>query len=260
MENSILKPFKFMGRGNKYVMNTYYLFLLCNKGNLKETILKARMHGADQFIEEEFVRGNALLPGLSQEEREESIQKLKNAIKEGNENEVEDFLPILFNETMVMMCTVFETFLQDCISVLIDNKPQYLKSLSHEKDINIPQIIDASSYSQIFQIIKNKFLKRFDFMSIDKKISVFTSIGLDREIIFKFNQKMILKFPSPDKFLENIFNKRNDIVHKDFLPIKTMDELFEVSEFLNYFFIKLSMDMFKKFNILTDMHQLLKNK
>jgi len=259
LQENILTPLKFSSRASKYIMNAFYIDLLCKKGNLKEALLKARMHGMDKFIEEEFVQGNALLPSLTQKEKEETISKVKVGMEDANKKEVEDFLQILFNESLVMACTVFETFLQDSVSVIIDKNPQFLKSLSAEKDITIPQIIDIANYSAIFTTIKNKFLRRFDFKSVEDKINVLIKLGLSKEVIFTLGKKISPKFPNPEKFLTTMFNNRNDVVHKDLLPIKTIDELLEVNEFLSHFFIKLSLDMFRRFGVMTDLHELMNN-
>jgi len=252
-ENLYLKPFEFARRIGKYFMNVYYINLFCEKGNLKNILLKTRV----RHIYKDVMGDEMWKERLSLKKKMENLRLLKEKAQEEYTQEVENFLPILFNQTLVMFCTVFDNFLIDGLDVITNLKPEMIKNLSTKEDRDILEAIEENmdvSRSTVFSIIRKKILERFDFKSIDKKINTFEALGLKRNIIFKLNKKMTVKYPKAEKLLKEIYSKRNDIVHKNTLPLRKFQELEHINGFFTHFIFKFSLDVWRTFNIKTDFH------
>ena len=222
---------------------------------MKDVLLKAQIDDFGKYIYKDVMGDEMWNKPLSPSEKIEQFNLLKEGVEKEYVQDVENFLPILFNQTLVVFCTVFEMFLIDSLDVITKLKPETIKILSTKeyKDIldAIEKNIDISRLT-VFSIVRKKILERFDFKSIDKKFNTFEAIGLKRSAIFKLNEKMTVKYPNAEKFLKEIYRKRNDIVHKNMLPIKEYQDIENISEFLNHFIFKFSLDAYKVFGIKLD--------
>ncbi len=163
------KPQAFMYRLNKYAANSYYVDFLEKKGNLRETLIKARTASSKQTMTELFSDPQAWNPGLSEKEKQQSLESMIKNVDKREAEEVDKFFITLLNQTLVMLCTVFDTYLVDRLDVIIYTKPDLLKLFADDKDISIKEIIDSKTYENVFNVMQSKVLKRFDFMGIKDK-------------------------------------------------------------------------------------------
>lgn len=254
----ILKPLKFGSRMRKYVLIPYCLDVISKRGTLKEAILKVHMAVFDSSLnDKEFWTSE-----VSKDLKRSKIEKLREEIERKNRKDVEKYLPILFNQTLIMVCTICDTFLFDLLKVITNKEPNILKSLVNENDITIPEIIDLGNYQKIFDTIQNQVLQRFDFAGIDKKMTILKRLGIDVDSAFKlkFHTRQVQqKYPNGYNFLITAYKKRNDIVHRNKLTVKTHKELEKISVFFGYFISDLALIAGRKFGIPTDLELFFKD-
>lgn len=247
------KIMKYSGGVLRYSLNAYYLDLARINGNLSDVLLSVRLTEQEKFLDEELSNKNLWKPGLSEEEIAANNKKLREKMSERQRQEVDRFFTIAFNQALVMMCTVFDTFLEDCLRVITFKKPETLKALSAEKDITVDRIISARSYDEIFEHIQENVLKRFEFEGIDGKLRQLSRIGVQEHELFQLNDKITSRFPTPANFLRKIYSDRHDIVHREQLVITKYNELSNISYFLNHIITKWGALYFpKKFGISSD--------
>ena len=255
----LLKPLKFGQRIRKYILIPFYLNGASEHGNLKEALLKMHMAAFDMsFNDKKYWK-----PEVSKEQRKENMKKIREEIEEKNRKNINEYLPILFNQALVMACTVFDNFLLDSIKVFTSKNPQLLKSLVVEGDINIYELIDLGDFNKIFSTIQTKVLNRFDFSSIEEKIKLLRNrLKIDTDSTFKLpyrNQEVQKRYPEGYKFLMNIYKNRNDIVHRDKLPLRSYEELENISTFFDYYMLDFALIAGKKFEINSDFELFMKN-
>ncbi|MCX6811471.1 MAG: hypothetical protein NT039_02145, partial [Candidatus Berkelbacteria bacterium] len=169
----ILKPMKFGYRLRKYILITYYLDTLREKGNLNEAILGIQMHGVEKMFDE----WNEKF--LKQSIGSEDKKRLIKLTEEKNKEEQKEYLKILFNQALVMACAVLDTYLDDSIDVIISTNKKILIVLSDEKDISIPEIIEANSYKNILDKMRLKVLERFGYKGIEDRLKILKKINLN---------------------------------------------------------------------------------
>lgn len=252
MEETYLKPLKFNQRIGKHTVNAYYIDFLAKQGNLKDILLKARMKDADEILFEDVMDDRMWKDKLTEEQKIEKFKLLRGKMEERHKQEIENFLPILFNQSLVMICTVFDNFLLDTLKVITKKKPETLKILSKEEDITIAEIIESADYRNIFSIIQGKVLRRFEFKGIKKKFETFEKLGLTKGLMFSLSENMKIKYPNAYEFLIDIYKKRNDIVHRDKLPLRQYQDLSNIDYFLTHFTFHISLEIKKLFNIPLD--------
>lgn len=246
----LLKPLKFGNRLRKYVLIPYYLDVISNQGNLKEAILKVHMIGFDAALEKDFFK-----PGVSEVEKEAALKKTRDKIEEKNRRNIEEYLPILFNQALVMACAVLDIYLFDSLKVLTTKKPNILKGLAREEDIKISDLIDLADYKKIFSHIQNKVLNRFDFVGIEKKLEILGRLGINIKNALGLkthNEKAQREYANGYELLLDAYKKRNDIVHRDQLPLRSYADLSKISTYFDYFMSDLGFTAGRRFGILTD--------
>jgi hypothetical protein len=259
-EKDIIKPVKFGYRLRRDTLIPYYLDLLSTKGNLKEAIFKHKMAGFDQLVAEMASRA---IVAASEENRQAMIQIIKKNAEELNRKEIESFMPILFNQAVVMTCTIFDVFLVDSLEVVTRKQPNILKSLVGKQEIDINQIPDLGDYQNIFAFLQTKALKKFDYGSIEDKIKALDKLKVDTAGIFSFkhqNQNLQKQYPNAQEQLVNVYMKRHGIVHANQLPLTTYSELQEITTFVDALMLSFGIGLGAHFRITTDWDLLLSGK
>lgn len=251
MKREYLKVGAFTSRLSEYLLNAYYIDLLCKQGNLDVELLKVRMRDLeDEFSSKSF---NALF-SENDSESEKMKVKIKEKRESRNRKQVDNLLPILLNQSLVMLCAVFDTFLNDSFSVIINTKPLILKKLTSKKLLTASEIINLRDYQKIIKDLQRKALKQFEIVNIAEKFDHFEKLGLSRKLVFKFDNHMDSKYPKARSFLLDIYKKRSDVVHRNILVLKNFEELSYIAEFMEYLIYKICKDISKQLGILCDYH------
>lgn len=251
MEKTIvLYPVKLQERLLKIVDAIRYFAYVFE--SLKDIIIQIKMIENNQHLENDLMKPLMDIIKTSPQISEYFDTKLKEQI----EIDIENYLPILFNQSFVMIITVFDVFLNESLHTIIKKQPNLLKELAQEEtDITVSQVVDANDYDEIFNIITNKVLRRFDFLSIDKKISRLKKIGIDTDKALNFefhNQEEQSQFSEGKNLVVRYYNQRHEIVHQDKHHLKTMNELEEIEKFFLYLILNFGIAIGKHFKIKTD--------
>jgi HEPN superfamily RiboL-PSP-like protein len=256
-EKDIIKPVSFGYRLKRDSLIPYYLDLLSTKGNLKELIMVHKMAGFDQMVAEMASRAMVV---MKEEDRQATIQTIKKNAEEMNRKEIESFMPILFNQAVVMTCTTFDVFLVDSLEVVTRKQPNILKGLIGKQEIDINQITDLGDYQNILGFLQTKALKKFDYGSIEDKIKALEKLGVDITGVFSFkhhNQDIQKRYPNAQELLVNVYTKRHGIVHANQLPLTTYGELEEITTFVDNLMLSFGIELGAHFRITTDWDLLL---
>ncbi len=209
-KTSYFKPFIYTNRLVQYSVNSYYVDYIDRNGNLRQTLLKARNANSASTMAELFEDPKFGLMGATQEQQEENVKKFVEGIDKKNQEAVHEFFIILFNQTLVMLITVFDTFLVDCYEVIVNSKPELFNS----------------------EVPKEKILERFDKSGIEEKFKKFEKIGLTTSVLFELNEKILSSFPDPNSMLLKAYHDRHDIVHRNQMVIKSYKEISVISDLM----------------------------
>lgn len=236
----------------KYALIPRYIHWIDSRVGIKQMILQQRMSGLDEMMVQNLEY--AIFASEAQG-KELALDKIRHDLEQNTRADIEEYLPILFNQALVMMCAVFDVFLVDSLNAIIRKDPKMLHQLTSDKDISISEVINSSDYDEIFEIMRKKVSKRFNFGGIKDKIVILKKIGLDMDGIFNFkfhNDNPRKKFPEAQKKLISIYDDRHGIVHEDTLTIQTPEDLEPIGEFFSDLIVSFAWEMGQHFDIPTD--------
>jgi hypothetical protein len=244
----IIKPLKFNLRMGKYALIPRLIHNVDQIVDIKGKILNLKMSGFERIFTELIDRGIASALGVS---------LLRGKAEQNEREDIEEYLPILFNQALVMMVTTFDVFLVDSLEVMTRKQPNILHQLAIQTDISIKDVVNTTDYETIFDTILKRALWRFDHRKIEEKIKVLKDVALDTDGIFNFKfqgDATRNKFPDSYKNLVAVYNNRHGIVHRDELPIKTPEELDTITELFSNLIMSFAWEMSERFDIKTDFH------
>ncbi len=246
----LIKPVKFQLRLGKFVIVPFHFRYFFEKYNFAEILFVNRMKGLNDLFDEYQITIDSI-PKEAQAQFSENLNKAKNQAK----IDIEQYLPILYNQALVTIVTVFDVFLSDSLEVITNKQPNLIKTLADEKDITIRQIVDAADYQSIFELIQSKVLKRFDYKSIDEKITALKKMGVDVDEALSFKvlkEEVRQRFPNGLQFLIKYYDQRHDVVHRDKHVISTYEELEGIADFFENLLLSFGLALGKHFQIETD--------
>jgi hypothetical protein len=169
--------------------------------------------------------------------------------------EVDEYLPILYNQALVMMVTVFDVFRYESLKIVTTKHPDLLKSMADEKDMTIVRILELGECQAIFEAIQSRVLRRFDYKSITEKIDAIRKLRVDVDAAFGFTfhtLKIQEQYPDTLPRFRDCYDKRHAIVHREQHTFDTYEQLEEVDMFLGYLVMSFSLALGFRFGIMTD--------
>lgn len=189
-EEFLLTPMKFSGRINKYAIVPFHFMIFFEHADLRERIQNHRMEGLDE-LNEQFTP--KMYPGKAPAEIEGHKADLRAKLEATVSQDVDEYLPILYNQALVMMVTVFDVFLYESLKTVTSKHPNLLKSMADEKDMTIVSIIELADYEAIFKAIQDRVLRRFDHKSISEKIDAIRKlrVDVDAALGFRFHKATV---------------------------------------------------------------------
>jgi len=245
-------PSKFTLRIGKYTLIPFHFQFFFDDANLRGRLMENRMRGMEELSER-------FTPAMHPEKTPEELMAVKAEMREkfmvAAKKDVDEYLPILYNQALVMIITVFDVFLSDSLKTVTSKYPQLLKTMADEKDITILQIIDLADYDAIFRKIQSRVLKRFDYKSITERIAILKKlrVDIDAALAFKFhNLEVQKKHPDALGVVQNSYEKRHAIVHREQHTFDTYEQLEMVSDCFTNLVMSLSFAIGFRFDILTD--------
>jgi hypothetical protein len=248
----LLLSMKFSQRILKYTLIPFHFRNFFEYGDLKEKIVNRRMQGVDEMVEQYIP---AKIAGKTDVEVEAIKTRQFSLMEAHTRQDVEEYLPILYSQALVMIITAFDLFLYESLATIINKHPQYLKSMADEKDMTIVQIIDLADYTAIFEKIQSRVLKRFDYKSITERLDALRKLGVDVDAAlgFKFHKVDIQQqYPESLKLLRSYFDKRHAIVHREQPAFDTYEQLEAAGTFFDKLVLSLGFALGFRFDIMTD--------
>src|SRR6266567_5688049 len=99
-DESLLLPLRFSNSVNKYALIPWHFQLFFDHGNLKDLIVNYRMHGLDEMNKE---WTPLIHRGKSPDEIRTLIAEQRSKMEANVHQEVGEYLPILFDQALVMI-------------------------------------------------------------------------------------------------------------------------------------------------------------
>ena len=227
---------------------------IINKPNVQQFIVDTMMQGSDQLLQE--LVDKQIIYHEDPQKTRELKKEIFEQLKKSNLQKVQDYVPVLLNQNLVMLCTIMEIFFLHILETAMVVEPNTLMGLAQEKNINLQQVITLKNYDSIIEDFRLKVLDHFSRQGLKEKFKIFEKIGFDVNQIFDYS-----KFTSDvqDKFknysldtLDQIFEKRHNIVHKNALPLKHLSELIEIKDFFEKIILNISTIVMVKYGVLLD--------
>lgn len=251
-QERILRPFKFWTQLERYTMLPADLTVLQKQGNLEDALVKVMMLDYDRTFDGiDLSSTNKVFPG-----GEADFKKL---LSEGAEKQyreqAKDLVPTMCNLVAVMACTIFDTYLQDCLEVLLLRDPKVIKALAHEKDLTVFEVIDLQTSNGAVAVIVEKILRRFDHEGIEGKLKLLERAGV--EVGRVFSTEFVLDEAKADQSkareeLVELYNRRNGIVHQHDLAYRNPQEVGKVDVLLHRLILSFAVVISKKWPIEVD--------
>jgi hypothetical protein len=251
-EEFLLTPMKFSDRINKYAIVPFHFMIFFEHADLRERIQNHRMKELDE-LNEQFTP--KMYPNKTPAEVEVLKLELRARLQATTYQEVDEYLPILYNQALVMMVTVFDVFLYESLRTVTSKCPVLLKSMADEKDMTIVQILELADYQAIFEAIQSRVLRRFDYKGILEKIEALRKlrVDVDAALHFKFlTSKVQGQYSNSLELLRDSYDRRHAIVHREQHTFDSFKQLEEVGLFLGYLVKSFSFALGFRFGIMTD--------
>ena len=182
-----------------------------------------KMQGVPQLISKpEFWKnsdGDPTEPSL------ETVEFLVNKMETATRERIEKHYPQrVLNQALVTYCTILDSYLDSTLDAVLQHNPKLLYGLSGAKNIELKKVIELGSIDAIVREIRAKEIRNFSNGDIADRLDYFESklaIQTDRLFDWEYSDKETDR-PLEGlnlKTLENYYQKRHDIVHRDETPI-----------------------------------------
>lgn len=255
---SAIKMFDFLSKLSDAYFVVYNTINIVKRSEAQSIIVDTMMQGTDQLLQEledkrvfyGDIRQKTALKGL-----------LAQRLKDANARKVQEYVPVLLNQNLVMLCTIMEIFFLHILETIMLKEPNVLVGLTQEKTLTLKQILAVKNYDSIIEEFRSKILDYFSRQGLKEKFKIYENIGLDINKVFDYStytddaQKQLSGYDLSR--LSEIFDKRHDIVHKNELPLTQLSELRETKEFFEKIVLNLSMSVMDKYAILLDLQEIL---
>jgi len=254
----IIKTLNFLQRLADTFVFIQDMVLIAESKKLKKEVLAKRMLVAKEIVTDR----KLYFPDVTEKELSRTIKYFMKKMEEVNRAQIERYHLPLLNQGLVMMCTVFEIFLVHVLRVVTTNKPETLIGICPDKNLSVERIIELKGYDAVQEELRQKVIEHFCRQGIREKLKIFEKLGVDVEKTFDFShfarriQKTLSGY-NLDK-LDEIFQKRHDVVHKDIPSVQTLRELEIIKEFFEKIILNFSIIVSRKFKILRDMQAIVK--
>lgn len=251
----IIKTFDFISKLGDVYFVAYNTLNIMKRGNIQAHIVNTMTQGIDGLLLQFIV--NADGTRIPEAEMNKGILKeIKQKYIDAVSQQVEGYEPIFLNQNLVMQCTIMEIFFLHILEVIVETKPETMKGLAQEKNISLEHIMSVNTYNAIIEKLKSKIFDHFSRQGIKDKFIIYEKVGLNTDRVFNFSSytndvQQRFKDYSVDSLI-GIFDKRHNVVHKNELPIISLDEITLIKEFFEKIILNLSTLVMDKYGVLLD--------
>lgn len=183
------------------------------------------------------------------------VSQMENSTREKVENHYPRWV---LNQCLVTYCTILDSYLDSLVDNIYRQNPKILYGVSGGKNIDLKKIVTLGSVEAVIIEIRAKEVRHFSNGDIADRLRYLQSkmsIETDRLFDWEYLETEIER--SLDglnlKTLEDLYQKRHDIVHRDQTPISTLEELDIVPTFFLNIGAKLALVASQKHHVSLDM-------
>lgn len=255
----MIKTFDFINRiSDIYFLADSTTHVLSNK-EAKEIIIGRSMEGFGDNLDSYFAQG-VITPINTEYDKEKLKKSIVGEMEKSYKDKIDRNILILLNQDLVMLCTIMEIFLSHIVEEIIEKQPTLISYLCPDRRISIKKIAEHNVSNKIDQLLKSEALRTFSFAFMADKLKMLTKLNIDVDKMFR-----LLTKDGDDKSAKNrelfmnIYEKRNDIIHRNLLPISSKEELIEAKRLFELIVFNLSIMVMKEHKILMDIQDMLIN-
>lgn len=218
----------------------------------KEHLVRRHMTGLPELV-------GRYLKADSEKQRAQMIVDVTEEMEKAFREKVKQYDLWILNQGLVMLCTVMDIFLETVLESILRSNVQILYGVAGAKNIELKHAVELGSLDAIIDEIRKKELRKFSFEEIEERFEYLESkLGVRTTDVFDWrNQTDEAKEPLAGwnlDTLKEIYGKRHAIVHREALPIKTIDELSTIQSFFVHIVVNLGLLVCKKHNLPLDAH------
>lgn len=253
-----IRMLDFLSKLSDAYLVVYNTVNIVERSDVQSFIVNTMMQGTDQLLQE--LEDKRVFYGdIPQKTALKGL--LTQRLKDANARKVREYVPVLLNQNLVMLCTIMEIFFLHILETIMLKEPNVLVGLAQEKRLSLQQVLSLKDYDSIIEKFRSKILDHFSRQGLKEKFKIYEKIGLDINKVFDYStytddaQKRLIGYDFSK--LSEIFDKRHNIVHKNELPLKELSELAKTKDFFEKIVIKLSILTMDKYAILLDLQDIL---
>lgn len=242
----------FLGSLNRHINFTQDMLGLSRAG--KEILVKRKMIGVPDLVgNPEYIKTE------SEEERQVVVKYLTKEMEKSHRQKIDNNDLWILNQALIMLCMVMDAYFETLLESVLRRNVRILYGVSGAKNIELKHIVELGSLDAVIDEFRNKEIRNFSFEEIEKRFKYMESrLGIDIPDIFDWqiqNEEVQERLKGWDlNTLVEIYGKRHAIVHRDELPIKTLDELVKIRSFFVQIVANLSLLISKKHDIYLDLN------
>ena len=245
---SAIRIRKFLGRFTE--TSVFVKDMIEYRKAVEEEMIESKVCSIRQILKNNI---RDIVPHLEDEQLAREFTRISLQIEVDIRRKVKRYDLWLINQSIVTLCTILDAFFDEAVDAIMEKDPRLL----YGKQVPFKKTIELGTSKQIGDYIRQKAVSDFSNQGLDKKIKYMNEkLGLTPPEICNwshFSSEVQTKLETWNlDTLHGIYNKRNDIVHRDKKPYKTIDELCDIAHF--FMRISLSMALFlrEKFEINID--------
>lgn len=252
-----IRTAEFLSKISDVYFVIYNTLNIIKRPDVQKFIVNTMMQGTDKMLQE--LEDQKVFNSDDSYKSDELKKQIYQQLKELNAKKVQDYVPVLLNQNLVMLCTIMEIFFVHILEIIIKCEPKTLIGLSVEKEITLQRAVELSSYEAVIEEFESKTLEHFSRQGLKEKFKIYSKIGLDNTKIFDYSSytdeaKGNLHGYDLNK-LNEIFDMRHDIVHKNCSPLQELEQLNKIKDFFEKLIWNISTQTMKKFGILLDLQE-----
>ncbi len=174
---------------------------------------------------------------FAKDTKRQSNQIWEDALVKIETEKARSYPKVIANQTLVLMCTTLDIYLQTSLEIILKSDPTSLHALCDDKDITVHEVIEFSGSDGAVTQIRSKILERFDYAGIRDKVRILRKCNIDMDKVLTGGSHWRKKYTSAEgmKLLLDTYQNRHDIVHKGALPFASSTDLLRHYNYFNSF-------------------------
>jgi hypothetical protein len=226
-------------------------WLLSLHSDNKEKLLRQMMEGVPELV------SNPRYVNVNRETDRGIIDFMIAKMERSTSEKIERYRVWIINQALVMFCTILDTFLEHLLDTIFRCHEKLLYGLAAEKTVDLKRLIELGSVPAAIAEVRTKEIKAFSYEDIGRRLRyVHTKLKIETGKVFNWEDRtpeLQSKLAGWDlKRLEESYERRHSIVHRDETPVADKSELDTIAEFFTHVILNLSFLATKEHNLALD--------